>query len=287
MPPELAEQASARCRRAADDRAALEAAADAVAQWGEQLVEACAPYAAGVKLQLACFEQLRGPGWEAACRVAKRARELGLLVIADGKRGDIPTTMQAYGSALFGPLRLPGGREVPGLDADAATLDPYTGDDAVEALGRWLGAGRGAFVLVHTSNPSAGRFQDLELRDGGTLAEAVAQTVASWAARWPGARGYGAVGAVIGATYPQVLAALREVLRGVWVLLAGVGPQGGKVEWLQAAFNRDGLGAVVAASRQVMAAWQQAPEEDWRTACARAASSLREAIEQVRLGRGG
>ena len=286
MPPPLLQELE-RAGPFPDEVAALQAAAAAVARWGQQLLEACAPHAVGVKLQLACFEQLGGPGWEAARQVARRARELGLLVIADGKRGDVPSTMRAYGAALFGPVELPGGHRITGLEADAATVSPYVGDDVVEGLSPWLEAGRGVFVLVHTSNPSAPRFQGAALAGGHSLALEVARAVAGWSARWGGASGYGPVGAVVGATYPDALASLRQAMEGVWLLVPGVGAQGGQVASLGPAFDGRGLGAVVAVSRQILEAWRQAPGSDWLDACGQAARRLKEAIEQVRWSRSG
>jgi len=263
----------------------LQAAADAVVRWGEGLIEACGPHACAIKLQLACFEQLGGPGWEAARQVARAAQAAGLLVIADAKRGDVASTMQGYGRALFGPVPLPGGVAVAGLECDAATLHPYMGEDSLQALAPWLDAGRGVFVLVHTSNPSAGQLQGQRLADGTSVAERVAELVARWSARWRGRCGYGAVGAVVGATYPEAVRRLRARLPGVWMLLPGVGAQGGRLEDLPPAFDGAGLGAVVAVSRQILGAWRQAPEQDWRQACRQQARELREALEMIRHGR--
>lgn len=262
---------------------ALWDAAAAVAEWGEGYIEACAPYVVAVKFQMASFERLQAPGWAALARLVQACRSSGLLAIADGKRGDIELSTRAYGAALFGPVELPGGLRTGGLDVDAATVHPYLGDDTLRALQPWLaGAGRGIFVLVHTSNLSAARLQHLPLADGRQLADAVADAVAEWNRGLVGESGYGPVGAVVGATYPAEAARLRRRMPQAWLLVPGLGVQGGRAEALGPLFDREGLGAVVAASRSLMGAWAGRTAPDWKQASADAARTLRESLERVR-----
>lgn len=264
---------------------ALWRAAAAVVRWGEEYMEACAPFAVAVKFQMACFERLQAPGWAALAHLVGVCRKLGLLAIADGKRGDIESSSRMYGSALFGPVELPGDLQVGGLDADAATVHPYLGDDTLRALEPWLArAGRGVFVLVHTTNPSAARFQHLPLRDGRDLADAVADAVSAWNRGLVGPSGYGPVGAVVAATYPGEAARLRRRMPGAWLLVPGVGAQGGRTDRLGSLFDGEGLGAVVAASRSLMGAWMDEPAGDWKQASAARARTLWESLERVRAG---
>lgn len=266
---------------------ALEAAARAVERTGAALFEACAPWAVAVKLQVAYFLALGGPGLEAARRLVEQARSFGLLVIADAKPGDIASTAAAYALALLGFTPLPGGMEVRVLGADACTFNPYLGgDSAVPFLDLADRVGKGIFALVHTSNPGAQDLQQLVLKDGRTVAEAVADMVLSWAAPRRGSSGYSSVGAVVGATYPDAAARLRRRLPGVWLLLPGVGAQGASPEELSPAFDRDGLGAVVSVSRSILGAWRQdsggGSAPDWTAAAAAAAKRLAGALNRAR-----
>jgi orotidine-5'-phosphate decarboxylase len=227
---------------ARDEPAARTAAA--VAAHCRALIDAVAPACVGVKLQLACFERLGAPGWATMGAVARHARELGLLVIADGKRGDIATTAVAYGQVLFGGAQGPWGR-LPGLDADMATANPLLGADALAPLvaaARERGAG--VLALVRTSNPGAADVQELALADGGLVWERLAGIVRSLGEPSAGERpavpggaagGLADVGAVLGATAPRLLARARELMPHAPFLLPGIGAQGGRVEELAAA----------------------------------------------------
>lgn len=219
-----------------------------------------------MKPQLACFERLGAPGWRALGEVCSAAQRAGLLVVADGKRGDVPVTAKAYGQALVGETETPWG-PVPGLGADAFTANPLPGEDAIEVLVDAAGdAGAGVFLLVRTSNPGAARLQDLQVSrpgtgsgaggdDVGPLHEQLAALVAESAPRLAGGCGLSGLGAVVGATAPQHLGRLRELMPDSVFLIPGVGAQGGKPEDLGPALAVGRPAAVlVAASRSIAGA---------------------------------
>ncbi|HEX3239816.1 MAG TPA: orotidine-5'-phosphate decarboxylase, partial [Solirubrobacterales bacterium] len=214
------------------------------------LIERAGPACVAAKLQLACFERLGAPGWEALELTASAARDSGLLVIADGKRGDVPVSAGAYGQALFGSTPTPWG-DVAGIRADAATANPMLGGDALEPLlDEARAAGAGLFCLVRTSNPGAADLLDLPAPDA-PLFERVAELVAERAGRLPSESGLSGVGAVVGATEPRHLARLRELMPRSIFLIPGVGAQGGQPEMLGAAFAAGPAAAIVPASRAI------------------------------------
>jgi orotidine-5'-phosphate decarboxylase len=228
-------------------------AADAVGAWCEELIGAVAPAAVAVKLQLACFERLGAPGWEALERAAGAARAAGLLVIADGKRGDVPVSATAYAQALIGATPTPGG-DVPGLGADAVTVSPLLGGDALEPFVAAAEAGgAGLFVLVRTSNPGAADLFDLDA-GGAPLYERIAGLVAASAGRLRGGSGISGMGAVVGATEPDHLGRVRELLPESVFLLPGVGAQGGDPGSLAPAFAEHPASVLVTASRSIAGA---------------------------------
>ena len=208
-----------------------------------RLIEAAGPACVAAKPQLACFERLGAPGWRALGEVVAAAREAGLLVIADGKRGDVPVSAAAYGQALFGSVATPWG-EVGGLGADAATVNPLLGGDALEPLiAAAAEAGAGLFALVRTSNPGAADVLDLPGPDG-PLYEHLARLVADRAPRLAGHSALSGMGAVVGATEPRHLARLRELMPNSIFLVPGVGAQGGSAaELADGLLGRSGLGA--------------------------------------------
>ena len=230
-----------------------ERAADAVAEHCSALIAAAGPACVAVNLQLACFERLGAPGWEAAARAVAAAREAGLLAIADGKRGDVPVTAAAYGQALVGTTPTPWG-DVPGLGADAFTANPLLGADALEPLiEAAAAAGAGIFVLVRTSNPGAADVLDLPAPKR-PLHERLAEVVAERAERLIGETGLSGVGAVVGATEPRYLPRMRELMPGAVFLLPGVGAQGGRPQDLAGAWSDHPASALVAASRSIASA---------------------------------
>jgi orotidine-5'-phosphate decarboxylase len=241
--------------------------AEAVVEHCRAAIVSAGPACVAVKLQLACFERLGAPGWEALEQTVAIARDHGLLVIADGKRGDVPVTASAYAQALFGETTGPFGA-VPGLGADAATANPLLGRDALAPLvDGATAAGAGLFVLVATSNPGADEIQDHEQ---------LARLVDEVGAEQVGEAGLSAVGAVVGATRPDLIARMRELMPRAVFLLPGVGAQGGRVEDLGAAFEPHPAAALVTASRSIVNAHEQRGG-DPAVAAAAVAEELRKA----------
>ncbi|WP_324717658.1 orotidine-5'-phosphate decarboxylase [Carboxydochorda subterranea] len=269
------------------EQSLLERAASATEEVGAALVEACAPFVVAVKFQLAYFLALGPAGLATLQRLIRLAGGMGLLTIVDGKPGDIDATAAAYARALIGRFQWPGDGSTEVLGADACTVNPYLGTDSVRPFLEWVDtSGKGLFVLAHTSNPSAGEVQHLPLAGGKTVAGAVAGLIGRWAAGRFGPSGFASVGAVVGATYPEVVGEMRRELPGIWLLLPGVGAQGGQVEALGPAFDRRGLGGLVAASRSILGAWRTHPggELRWEEAGAEAARRLRDQVNDVRGG---
>jgi orotidine-5'-phosphate decarboxylase len=248
--------------------ARLEAAAAVLAHC-LGLIDAAGPACVAVKPQLACFERLGFPGWLALEATIAHARDVGLLVIADAKRGDFPGSARAYGQAVFGGLATPFGDSA-GLGADAVTQNPLLGRDALAPfVESAAAAGAGVFVLVRTSNPGAADLFDAELAAGGPLWEQIAQMVA--AAGTPGPEsGLSEVGAVTGATAPQHLARMRELMPHAPFLLPGVGAQGGSVADLAPAFTPGRAAGLVSASRSIANAHESAGGEPAGAALAEA-----------------
>jgi orotidine-5'-phosphate decarboxylase len=223
--------------------------AEAVAAHCRAAIAAAGPACVAVKPQLACFERLGAPGWGALEETVAVAREHGLLVLADGKRGDVPVTARAYAQALVGETAGPFGT-VAGLGVDAFTANPLLGADSLEPLVEAAAdAGAGCFVLVRTSNPGAAGLQD---EGDPPLYERLAALVDQIGAAHTGECGLSLVGAVAGATQPALLARLRELMPRSVFLLPGVGAQGGCVEDLGAAFSPHPAAGLVTASRSIV-----------------------------------
>jgi len=214
------------------------------------LIEQAGPACVAVKPQLACFERLGAPGWAALETACAAAREAGLLVIADGKRGDVPVTAAAYAQALVGETPTPWG-PVGGLGADAFTANPLLGRDALEPLvAAAEGVGAGIFALVRTSNPGAADLQDLPAPEA-PLHERLAAIVDDLSGRLLGGSGLSGMGAVVGATEPRHFTRMRELMPRAIFLIPGVGAQGGRPELLGAAFAPGRAAGLVAASRGI------------------------------------
>ena len=237
----------------AADLSAAEMAATAVAARCSELIALAGPSCVAVKPQLACFERLGAPGWGALASVVAHAHEAGLLVVADGKRGDVPVSAKAYAQALFGATESPWG-EIEGLHADAATANPLLGVDALEPLiDGAAAAGAGIFALVRTSNPGAADILDLETAQG-PLHEHLAAMVARLGSALLGESGLSGLGAVVGATAAEHLGRLRELMPQTIFLIPGVGAQGGRAEDLAAAFSSHPASVLVTASRSLAGA---------------------------------
>ncbi len=234
----------------------LEAAAEAVWQFNKAIVDATCDLVPAVKPQIAMYEQFGVPGMAVFARTVEYCGEKGLTVIGDIKRGDIGSTSAAYAAGHIGTVKV-GGRVLRGFREDFVTVNPYLGTDGVKPFADVCAQeGKGIFVLVKTSNPSSGEFQD-RLIDGKPLYEHVAEKVNEWGEGCVGACGYSAVGAVVGATYPQQGRVLRALMPKAYILVPGYGAQGGKGKDLIHFFNKDGLGAIVNSSRGIIAAYKQ------------------------------
>ncbi len=232
-----------------------DAAAGAVTEHCRAVIDAAGPACVAVKPQLACFERLGAPGWAALAATVAHAHAAGLLVLADGKRGDIDVSAAAYAQALAGATATPFG-DVPGLGADAFTANPYMGRDTLESLtGGARAGGAGVFVLVRTSNPGAADVEDLPVVGGGTVWERVAALVAALGDADEGP--LSDIGAVVGATAPEHIGRLRELMPRAPFLLPGVGAQGGRVEDLAPAFAPGRAAGLITASRSIVFAYEQ------------------------------
>src|SRR5919109_3288584 len=246
-----------------------EAAAEACARFCTGLVDAVAPYVVGVKPQLAFFEALGADGIRAFEQVCEYARSAGLLVIADGKRGDIGSTARAYAAAY-----LEGEPSV----ADAMTVNPYLGRDSLEPFfGACRRHGGGIFCLVKTSNEGGSDVQDVRLSDGSLLWQHVARLVAEWGEDLVGDHGLSSVGAVVGATHSRAVGEARRLLPRSILLLPGVGAQGASPGDVARAFTSGPASALVAAARSVTYGFRQT-SEDWRTRAAGEAARLKSEI---------
>jgi orotidine-5'-phosphate decarboxylase len=244
-------------------------AANAYARFCCGIVDAVAPHVVAVKPQLAFFEELGGDGVAALERVCGYARAAGLLVIADGKRGDIGSTARAYATAYLEPRD-----EEPAL-ADALTVNPYLGEDSLEPfLQACRLHGAGLFCLVRTSNAGAADVQELALSDGRRVWQHVAELVGEWGAELTGERGLSSVGAVVGATAPRAVAEARRLLPRAVLLLPGVGAQGAGPADVARAFTSGPASALVTASRSVIFAYRGG-SPDWRAAAGAEAARLR------------
>lgn len=248
LPPELLD--------GAED---LVGAARAVEAFATAVIDGVAGLVPAVKPQSAFFEALGSAGVAALERVEAHARAAGLLVIEDAKRGDIGNTMAAYAAAALGRVRVHDDLELPVHDADAVTVSPYLGPESlapmIDVARRF---GKGLFVLVRTSNPGSGELQDAPIgaSDGEPLHERVARMVAELGAAGIGHRGYADVGAVTGLTYPEQAPGLRALMPRAYLLVPGLGAQGGRPEDFASFLDDDGLGAVAAASRSIAGGWR-------------------------------
>jgi orotidine-5'-phosphate decarboxylase len=248
-------------------------AARAMERFCAGIVDAVAPYVVAVKPQVAFFEALGSDGWRALEQVSAYAREAGLLVIADAKRGDVGSTARAYATAFLERRD----REPP--LADALTVSPFLGRDSLDPFfAACRREGAGLFLLVRTSNPGAAELQDASLSDGRPLWRQVAELVDQWGEDLVGARGLSSVGAVVGATVPRIVGEARREMPRAIILLPGVGAQGATPADVARAFTSGPSSALVNASRSVIYAYRDAPAGDWRSAAAAEAARLQAAV---------
>ena len=231
----------------------LEGAAEAIWQFNKAIIDNIYDIVPAVKPQVAMYEQFGIPGMIAFKKTVDYCHEKDMVVIGDVKRGDIGSTSEAYAVAHLGKVKV-GNKEIAAFDEDFATVNPYLGSDGINPfLKVCKEEKKGIFILVKTSNPSSGEFQD-RLIDGRPLYEDVGEKVNEWAMQCMG-DDYSYVGAVVGATYPEMGKVLRKVMPKSFILVPGYGAQGGKAEDLVHFFNEDGLGAIVNSSRGIIAAY--------------------------------
>ena len=235
----------------------FEDAAEAIYQYNVRLIDALCDMVPSVKVQAAYYEMYGPAGVAAYEKTIRYAKEKGLIVMADVKRNDIGATAACYANAYIGATDMPLGAQR-AFGADIATINPYLGVDGVKPFADACREhGTGIFVLVKTSNPSSGQLQDMRFEDGRTLYEAVADLVEDWGKETRGESGYSAVGAVVGATYPQQGTALRERMPHAFFLVPGYGAQGATGADIAGCFDRQGSGAIVNASRSILCAWKK------------------------------
>lgn len=241
-----------------------------------EVIDAVADRAPIIKPQAAFFEQLGPAGMHALAAVIAHARKRSLLVLLDGKRGDIGSTAESYADAYLGAASP--------WQCDALTVNPYLGDDTLAPFVKMASArDAGVFVLVKTSNPGSGFLQDLQVDSGQTIYERVADMVESHSIATQGDSGYGSVGAVVGATYPEQLHKLRSQMPHTWILIPGYGAQGGTAQDVAHGFDDRGLGAIVNSSRGIIFAYTlpQYSLLAWQDAVAAAASDMAQQLSDA------
>ncbi|MCM1245810.1 MAG: orotidine-5'-phosphate decarboxylase [Roseburia sp.] len=239
----------------------LEAAAAAVWEYNKGIVDAVCDVVPAVKPQIAMYEQFGIPGLQVFKKTVDYCKSKGLVVIGDVKRGDIGSTSAAYAAGHIGRVQV-GSKKLPVLDEDFITVNPYLGTDGIKPFVEVCKEEKkGLFILVKTSNPSSGEFQDQKI-DGKPLYEIVGEYVAKWGEECMG-DAYSYVGAVVGATYPEMGKVLRKIMPKTYILVPGYGAQGGSAKDLVPYFNEDGLGAIVNSSRGIIAAYKQPAYEKY------------------------
>ncbi len=233
-------------------------AGEAIFDFNRALIDIVCDIVPAVKVQVAFYEMYGTEGMLAFKRTLDYAKQAGLITIADVKRGDIGSTAQAYANAFLSGTPA-GDKTLPAFDADFMTINPYLGTDGIKPFTDACSQNdKGIFVLVKTSNPSGGEFQDL-VANGIPMYEHVGRMTEKWGEGLIGASGYSAVGAVVGATYPEQGESLRKLLPHTFFLIPGYGAQGGTAEGIAKSFDNKGGGAIVNASRSIMCAYKKQP----------------------------
>ena len=255
----------------------IEGACKAILEFNKGLIDSIYDIVPAVKPQIAFYEMFGTEGIKVFNETCKYAKEKGMCVIADVKRGDIGSTAEGYSNAFLGKTQI-GDEKVSVYDVDFVTVNPYLGIDGVKPfINDCKEYGKGIFILVKTSNKSSGELQDLKLEDGSTVYEKVAELVNVWGADLVGKYGYSSIGAVVGATYPIQIKELREIMPKTYFLIPGYGAQGGKAEDIALGF-KDGLGGIVNASRSLMTAYKSDIWKDKYTEAEYKEASRAEAI---------
>lgn len=265
----------------------LEGVAKAIVEYNKALIDATYDIIPAVKPQIAFYEMFGIPGMEAFKETCQYAKEKGMVVIADIKRGDIGSTAQGYSNAFLGKTPI-GEKEEAIYDVDFITVNPYMGTDCIKPfLEDCKKYGKGIFVLVKTSNPSSGELQDLKLLNNKEVYAQVAELVEKWGEELRGENGYSSIAAVVGATYPEQLEQIRTIAPHTYFLIPGYGAQGGKANDIALGFDRNGLGGIVNASRSLMCAYKsdrwkaEYAEEDYAKATRAEALRMKEELNQA------
>ena len=263
----------------------LEGVSKAILEYNKALIDETCDIIPAVKPQIAFYEMFGIPGLEAFKETCKYAKEKGMIVIADIKRGDIGSTAQGYSNAFLGKTKI-GDHEESIFDVDFVTVNPYMGTDCVKPFVEDCKKyDKGIFILVKTSNPSSGELQDLKLENGKEVYMQVADLVEKWGEDLVGEYEYSSVAAVVGATYPEQLEQIRSKAPHTYFLIPGYGAQGGKAEDIALGFDKNGLGGIVNASRSLMCAYKseiwknQFTEEEYAKATRAEAIRMKEELQ--------
>ena len=257
----------------------FDAAAQAILAYNKEIIDAICDIVPAVKPQAAYYEMYSWQGMWALCETVKYAQEKGMIVIMDGKRNDIGSTMQAYAKAHLGVSEV-NGKELSAFGSDMLTVNGYLGSDGIEPLLPICDKkDKGIFVLVKTSNPSSGELQDQKIGDK-SIYETMGAMCEQWGEKTQNSYGYSRVGAVVGATYPQQLSEMRQKMPHTFFLVPGYGAQGGGANDVAGAFDKNGLGAIVNSSRAILTAWKKAGTDgkDFAQQARKAALTMKEDI---------
>ncbi|MGN1297530.1 MAG: orotidine-5'-phosphate decarboxylase [Clostridia bacterium] len=234
----------------------LEGVSKAILEYNKALIDATYDIIPAIKPQIAFYEMFGIAGMEAFKETCKYAKEKGMIIIADIKRGDIGSTAQGYSNAYLGKTKI-GDKEEAIFDVEFVTVNPYMGTDCVRPfIEDCKKYNKGIFILVKTSNPSSGELQDVKLENGEEVYKKVADLVEDWGEELRGKYGYSSIAAVVGATYPKQLEELRKIAPHTYFLIPGYGAQGGKAKDIALGFDKDGLGGIINASRSLMCAYK-------------------------------
>ena len=265
----------------------LEGVAQAIVEYNKALIDATYDIIPAIKPQIAFYEMYGIPGMQAFKETCEYAKQKGMIVIADIKRGDIGSTAQGYSNAYLGKTKI-GDIEQSIYDIDFVTVNPYMGTDCIKPfIEDCKKYNKGLFILVKTSNPSSGELQDLKLENGEEVYTRVAKLVENWGEELCGENNYSSIAAVVGATYPEQLKQIREIAPHTYFLIPGYGAQGGTAKDIAYGFEKNGLGGIVNASRSLMCAYKsdkwkdKFEEKDYAQATRAEAIRMREELNQV------
>ena len=265
----------------------MEGVSQAIIEYNKALIDEICDVIPAVKPQIAFYEMFGIPGMKAFEETCKYAKQKGMIVIADIKRGDIGSTAQGYSNAYLGKTKI-GEKEESIFDVDFVTVNPYMGTDCIKPfIEDCKKYDKGIFILVKTSNPSSGELQDVKLENGEEVYVKVSKLVEEWGKDLRGEYGYSSIAAVVGATYPKQLKEIREIAPHTYFLIPGYGAQGGKVEDIALGFDKNGLGGIVNASRSLMCAYKSElwkdkfEEKDYAKATRAEALRMKEELGEI------